>query len=358
MRPWLEISAAALTANARAIGRLTAPAQLCAVVKSNAYGHGLVPASQAIAAAGVPGLGFGVFRAAEGLAMRAAGISEPILVLGPVDEPDVAELVAAEIELGLTDEGDVESYGRRHATVHLKVETGTSRFGVAPLRALIAADRLRELGATVVGIYSHLADSEELDASFAREQLARLMESSNIVGGRPIRHIAASAAALMWPEFRLEMVRCGIAMYGAWPSESVRERMAEITPTFALQPALRFFAPIVHMMDVASGDTVGYGCEYRTARESRIAVLPVGYADGLPRAAGQESFSVMLGALRAPIVGRICMNACMIDVTECKPQPVRGDVAEFDIDELAKAADTINYEVLARLSPELERRYD
>jgi alanine racemase len=344
-----------LTANARAIGRLTAPARLCAVVKSNAYGHGLVPSALAISAAGVPGLGFGVFRAAEGLSLRAAGVTESILVVGPVEESELAEVVAADIEVGLVDDGDVAAYGRAHAVVHVKIETGTSRFGLAAAQASAAASRLRELGAEVVGIYSHLADAEELDASFAREQLARLLDAS--VGGRPVRHIAASAAALMWPEFRLEMVRCGIAMYGAWPSPSVRERMKAITPTFALDPALRFFAPIVHSMDVASGESVGYGCEFRTSRPSRIGVLPVGYADGLPRAAGQGMFKVRLGALRAPIVGRICMNACMIDITDCAPLPLRGDVAEFDIDELAAAAGTINYEILARLSPELERRF-
>jgi alanine racemase len=98
----------------------------------------------------------------------------------------------------------------------------------------------------------------------------------------------------MWPEFRLEMVRCGIAMYGHWPSISVRDRMSEITPTFSLVPALRFYAPIVHAMEVASGDSVGYGCEFRAARDSRIAVLPVGYADGVPRAAGQGRFEVRL----------------------------------------------------------------
>jgi len=337
---------------------LTAPAQLCAVVKSNAYGHGLVPSSMAIAAAGVPGLGFGVFRPSEGLELRLAGISEPILVLGPVDDADLADLVAADIEVGLIDEADVEGFGRRGATVHVKIETGTSRFGLEPKRVSSAADRLRELGATVAGVYSHLADSEELDASFAREQLARLLDTSRTLGGRPIRHIAASAAALMWPEFRLEMVRCGIAMYGAWPSASVRDRMSDITPTFELVPALRFFAPIVHLMDVLSGDSVGYGCEFRTERNSRIAVLPVGYADGLPRAAGQGKYSIRLGDLRAPIVGRICMNACMIDVTDCTPRPVRGNVAEFGIDELAAAAGTINYEILSRLSPELDRRYE
>jgi alanine racemase len=289
--------------------------------------------------------------------LRAAGISESILVVGPVDDSELAELVAADVEVGLVDEADVESYGRRHAVVHVKIETGTSRFGVAPARATSAAARLRELGADIAGIYSHLADSEELDAAFARKQLARLLDASNTLGGRPYRHIAASAAALMWPEFRLEMVRCGIAMYGAWPSPSVRARMREITPTFSLEPALRFFAPIVHLMDVAAGDTVGYGCEFRAARDSRIAVLPIGYADGLPRAAGGGVFQVALGAQRARIVGRICMNACMIDVTDCTPAPERGAVAEFDIEELALAAGTINYEILSRLSPELERRY-
>ena len=381
MRAWLEISRAALAANARAIGRLTGPARLCAVVKSNAYGHGLLSTARAISASGVPGLGFGVFGAAEGLVLRSGGIAEPILVVGPVTDDELPDAVAADLELGLLDEADAVRFGRQRATVHVKVETGTGRFGLSPKAAAAAVTRLHELGSRVAGMYSHLADAEELDAAFAREQLARLIDvagmansaleaagysqpttshSSPLQGSQPSRmplHIAASAAALMWPELRLDMVRCGIAMYGAWPSQSVRERMREIAPTFVLERAMRFFAPIVHVFAIASGETVGYGCEFRAERASRIAVLPVGYADGIPRAAGNGTFRVKVRNGYAPVVGRICMNACMIDVTDCTPAPVRGDTAELDLEDLATSAGTINYEILARLSPELDRRY-
>ncbi len=374
MRPWLEISNRALAANVRAISLRVAPARLCAVVKANAYGHSLVPTARCLAASGTPDIVLGVFTPAEAFALREAGISAPILLLGPAADADIEPLVRQGVELGVLDPADVGRMGRVRATVHIKVETGTQRFGLRPERVAKAAAKLRDSGARIAGIYSHLADSEELDAAFAREQLARLLDayghaidtpgrpdsgasSQKARGGAPLRHIAASAAAILWPEFRLDMVRAGIALYGLWPSEGVRERMRESEPTFALEPALRWFAPIVHIGDVAAGETVGYGCAFKCARDSRIATLAIGYADGLPRAAGNERGRVRFGKAYAPIVGRVCMNACMVDVTDVAPSVRRGDAAEFDVEEIAAAAGTISYEILVRLSPELERRY-
>ena len=342
------------------------------MTKANAYGHGLVASARAFASAGVPDLMFGVFTAAEAIALRDAGLTAPILLVGPADDADLEPLVRAGVELGVLDMADVGRMGRMRASVHLKVETGTHRFGLRADQVAAVAEELRAAGARIAGVYSHLASSEELDAAFAREQLARLLDAVELAGASravtandsqrarsdlPLRHIASSAASLLWPEFRLDMVRCGLAMYGFWPSEGVRARMREIEPSFALEPALRWFAPVIHVGDVAAGETVGYGCEFKVSRDSRVAVLAIGYADGLPRAAGNGRGRVRFGNAYAPIVGRVCMNACMIDVTDIAHPVGRGDAIEFDVEEIAAAAGTIQYEILVRLPPEMERRY-
>ena len=330
-------------------------------MKANAYGHGLVQTARSLASAEIPGLSLGVFMPDEAISLREAGISEPILLLGPSAETDIELLVHEDVEIALLDACDARPIGRAHANVHVKIETGTHRFGLRRDQVGALARELYDAGARVVGVYSHLADSEELDAAFAREQLARLLDAAEAVGtatgSRPQRHIAASAAAILWPEFRLDLVRGGIALYGLWPSAGVRDRMREVDPSFVLEPALRWFAPVAHISEVAAGETVGYGCEFTCKRASRIAVLALGYADGLPRAAGNERGRVRFGKSDAPIVGRVCMNACMVDVTDIAPPVQRGDAAELNVEDIAAAANTISYEILARLPNDSERRY-
>lgn len=355
---WLEIDRATLVANARALAKKAAPAAFCAVVKSDAYGHGLGPVGLALAGAGIDGLWFGVFTADEGLALRDAGIEQPILVVGPVAEAQLAQAASARLQLGLLDESLVEPFAHHHVVAHLKVDTGVGRFGVPPDRAGTVLERARALGLEVAGIYSHLASAEDIDTTFVMQQVEALGRvNSTATFPKAKRHIAASAAAMMWPQTRLDMVRCGIALYGAWPSPQVAAVLAGDDPSFELRPALRWFAPIVQLRDVRPGESVGYSRAFVASRDSRIAVVPAGYADGLPRAAGGGRMQVRLGAARAPIVGRICMNACMLDVTGIEPAVALGDVAQIEIEPLAKAAGTINYEVLARLPPHLERRY-
>jgi alanine racemase len=355
---WLEIDRATLVANARALAKKTAPAAFCAVVKSDAYGHGLVPVAQALAGAGIDGLWFGVFTADEGLALRTARIEQPILVVGPVAETQLAAAASARLQLGLLDESMVEPFARHRVVAHLKVDTGTSRFGVPRDRADAVLERCKALGLEIAGIYSHLASAEDIDLPFVMQQVEALGRvNSTATFPNAIRHIAASAAAMMWPQTRLDMVRCGIALYGAWPSPQVAAVLAGDDPSFELRSALRWLAPIVQLRDVRAGDSVGYSRAFVASRDSRIAVLPVGYADGLPRGAGGGRMQVSLGAADAPIVGRVCMNACMLDVTGIEPAGALGDIAQIDIEPLAKAAGTINYEILARLPQHLERRY-
>lgn len=351
-RPWLEVHLGAIVANARALATRAAPSTLCAVIKSNAYGHGLVPVGRALADAGVDRLRLGVFTPREALELREAAISSPIIVLGPHDDDDIARLTEVGAELALTDDADAGRYPRGSA-VHVKVDTGVGRFGGTSDGAAKTIERCRSAGVRVAGVYSHLANAEDLDEQFTTTQLDRLLAVDAPNGA--IRHIAASAAAIMWPKTRLDMVRCGIALYGHWPSEAVRT--AQASRGLALDRALRLFAPVVQVRDVADGTPVGYGCEFVTKRASTIAVLPLGYADGLPRAAGNGVLRVRFDDATAPIAGRVCMNATMIDVTDVTPRVKRGDVAELDIDDVARAAGTIAYEVLARLPDSLERIY-
>ncbi|HXW76506.1 MAG TPA: alanine racemase [Candidatus Eremiobacteraceae bacterium] len=352
MRSWLSVDLEAVSANARALARLAAPASLCAVVKSNAYGHGLVPVARALADAGIPDLRFGVFSWDEAAALREAGLTQPIVVLGPVDDADLDAASVARVELALLSTRDVERFARRRLRAHVKVDTGLSRFGVARSDAARIIERCRASEIDVVGIYSHLANAEELGKAFVFDQIARLREGASAAPG-VARHIAASAAALLWPEARLDMVRCGIALYGLWPSAQVRDA----APGFSLERALRWYAPVVHVREIDAGDVVGYGCEFVARRRSTIAVLPLGYADGMPRAAGDGRLKVRLAGGTAPIVGRVCMNACMLDTTDLPAAPRFGDTVEIDVEEAAAAAGTINYEIVARLPEHLERRY-
>lgn len=353
MRSWLQIDLAAIEANAWALSRLAAPAALCAVVKSNAYGHGLVPVGRALSHCGIDGLRLAVFDANEALTLREAGVREPILVVGPLGDEQRRDAARAGLECAVFCADDAARFSNLRLRVHVKVDTGISRFGVSAGDAARVVKDCVDAGLQVVGVYSHLANAEDLDKAFTFEQLRRL-RSVQMPG--KVTHIAASAAAILWPETRLDMVRCGIALYGFWPSEQVREAAP---PALSLKPALRWFAPVAQVRNVCAGDTVGYGCEFEAARDSVIGVLPLGYADGLPRAAGGGRLRVRIGSSSAPIVGRICMNACMVDFSDLQPahRPARGEAVEIDVEDAARAADTINYEILARLPASVERRY-
>ena len=357
MRAWLEVDLASVVANARTLAARVAPAALCAVVKSNAYGHGLVPVSRALAGSAISGLRFAVFTFGEALALAEAGLRQPILVLGPVEESERASVRTKRdlFEFALLDQDDVGRFSPG-TKVHVKIDSGVGRFGVRPDAAPAIVAACGDAGLRVVGMYSHLANAEDLDERFTLLQVGRLLSSTNEHAF--VVHIAASAAAIMYPQTRLDMVRCGIALYGRWPSQAVASSPA--SRGVELAPALRWRAPIVQLRDVAAGDPVGYGCDFVPQRASRIAVLPLGYADGLPRAAGNGRMRVGVGGSSAPIVGRICMNACMVDFTDLADsrQAIgRGVIVDIDVDEAARAADTINYEILARLPEALERRY-
>lgn len=391
---WVEVDLDAVRHNFLQLQSLVSPSGLLPVVKSEAYGHGLVAVSAAVTELGAWGLG--IVSAAEGVRLRHEGFTCPLVVLGPVlpaemDESIRQRLSPAVFDLDLASELSRRSValGRR-TPVHVKVDTGLGRLSVTSDQALdfvLAVSRLP--GLEIEGIYSHFADAEGLDQSYTLRQYNRFQRCLALLeeaGLRiPVRHIAGSAAGMLLHEARLDLVRLGISLYGLWPAEETRLLMVSrgtdllrlvnepfrngslerADPTRGmLKPALSFKTVVVQVKDVPTGSAVGYGCSFETARDTRIAVLPVGYADGYDRHLG-NSAEVLVRGRRARIVGRICMNLCMADVTDI-PEVESGDEvvligrqagAVLPVEELARKIGTINYEVVTRIPMHVPRVY-
>jgi alanine racemase len=364
----LVVDLAAIRANVRALRALVGPARIAAVVKANAYGHGLLAVGRAIED-DVDRLC--VYELAEAVALRDAGIRARIHVLGPIPPQDLEIAHAGEVEVTLWDRGtyaaQLASTARRRRApiaVQAKVDTGVTRLGLSVAQA---PEALRRYAAqpeyAIAGVFSHLAAAEEIASTFTREQLAAFERATAGFDPAAERHIAASAAAMLWPQTRLGAVRAGIALYGIWPSRPTEAIMRERGLT--LVPALTWRTEIVAIHDVPADTSVGYGCTFRTSRPSRIAVLPIGYAEGLPRSTSNRGF-VLVAGRRVPIVGRICMNMAFIDVTgvpHAAPRScvtlIGGDREErIDAEEAAGWAGTIAYELVARIPAHVPRRYD
>ena len=372
---WLEIDLDALAGNVRTLrSRLAPGARLGAVVKSNAYGHGVELVAPAALAAGADTLIVG--NLAEGLEVRRlVGPDVPVLVVGHVPRAGFPEAVRAGLDLTVYDReagpalAAAAREAGRPARVHLKVETGTNRQGLRGEQLLALARELAALeGVEIAGVGTHFADIEDTtDHSFAREQLARFLRAVarlEEAGIRPgMRHTACSAAVLLFPETHLDLVRAGISVYGFWPSRetlvSARERGLAGDE---LRPVMTWKARIAQVKDVPAGEYVGYGRTYRATRPLRVAVLPVGYYEGYPRALSGKAH-VLVHGRRAPVLGRVCMNMTMVDVTDV-PGAATGDEAvllgragaeEVRAEDLAAWAGTIHYEIVSRIHPSLPR---
>ena len=371
---WIEVSRGALAHNVSVFRRILAPeTAILAVVKANAYGHGLELVARECAAAGVRMLG--VHNADEVRALAAADVGLPVLVMGYLTPEQVEAVVRPGVHVLVSSRAvldAVAAQGRRLGValpVHVKVDTGTHRQGVEPEDAAEFAAAARDLGLEVAGIATHFANIEDTtDHGYAFAQLGRFRGAVAAVERRVGRvrwvHAACSAAALLFPEAEFSMVRVGISLYGHWPSKEtyVSWKMARGRDGVTLRPALAWRARVGQIKQVAAGRPIGYGLTYRPTRPSTIAVLPVGYADGYPRTLSNRA-RVLLRGRPAPVVGRVCMDIVMADVTDIAGA-AEGDVATLigrdgeervTAEELAELAGTINYEILARLSPALGR---
>lgn len=372
---WLEIDLAALKDNLRAFhSLLKPPAQLVAVVKGDAYGHGLPLVAPAALEAGAEWLAVGTL--GEGIALRRQlGPDVPVLVLNHIPPRDAEEVVRQDLRVTVYTRATLEALGEaarrlgRPAQVHLKLETGTQRQGVVLEDALDLARRAAALpGVDLEGLSTHFADIEDTtDHVFAEQQLERFREGVRALeeaGTRPrLLHTACSAASILFPETHFDLARVGIGMYGLWPSRetlvSARERGIR---GFQLKPVMSWKCLVAQVRDVPPGSFVGYGRTWRATRPSRIAVLPVGYYEGYPRALSGRSHVLFRGR-RAEVVGRICMNMTMVDVTDI-PGVEAGEVAvlfgasgeeRIRAEDLANWAGTIHYEIISRIHPSLPR---
>lgn len=336
---------------------------MCAVVKADGYGHGAVPVARACLSAGASSLAIAFVE--EGVELRRAGITEPILVLGYTGDEGVRRAIGHDLSMTVVSTDNARLMSReaerlgRTANLHLKIDTGMGRLGVAPREAAEVASKIASMpGVQLEGVSSHFADADAADGAFVALQLERFLDAVAAIeraGVRvPVRHIANSAGHLFHPETRLDMTRPGIALYG------LRASNARVPP-FEPSPAMSLRSCVTQVRIVPVGETVGYGRTFRTARDSRIAVLPAGYADGVSRALSNRS-SVGFPSGRAAIVGTVCMDQFMVDVSDL-PEVGPGSVATIfgsggpPISEVADLLGTIDYEIVCAISKRVPRMY-
>ena len=338
----------------------------CAVSKADGYGHGSVMVAKAAIEAGAEWVAVAIPE--EAAVLRDDGVSVPILVLGPSNRSQWRKGASLGLSMVVTSMDCVQNAARaakefgKTLNLHLKVDTGMNRVGVktleeaADMLSVIAGDEFLNLE----GLMTHFATADEADKTYTHKQNARFQEFIGLVkerGFSPIVHAANSGGALDCPEMAYDMVRVGIAMYGCYPSD-------EVNRDVKLEPAMSLHTQISHIKTIGEGEKLSYGCTYTTPREMRIATLPIGYADGFNRLLSNKG-EVLVGGKRAPVVGRVCMDQILIDVTGIDNVKLHDNVVCFgrqgggfiSVEEYAALCGTINYEILCALSPRVPRLY-
>jgi alanine racemase len=335
------------------------------IVKANAYGHGLVPVALHLQAQGIEQLGVAFLE--EGVALRQAGITIPILVLGGIFGPQVAQFITHDLEITVSSldklhqvEAAAQALGRK-AVIHLKIDTGMERIGVhsysaAPfIEAAVASQ-----WCVLKGIYSHLACADDPQSPMTALQLERFLEAcahtTRIGAPMPLRHLANSGGVLHFPDTHLDMVRPGILLYGVLPDPA---SLAAVD----VKPALSLVSQVVYFKVVKAGNPVSYGATWAPAMDTRVVTIPIGYGDGYPRALSSRG-EVLIRSRRYQIVGRICMDQFMVDIggdsawneDEVVLIGSQGEAA-IPVEALALTAGTIPYEILTGLNQRIPRVY-
>ena len=335
------------------------------IVKANAYGHGLVPVARHLQAQGIEQLGVAFVE--EGIALREAGITVPILVMGGIFGRQVAQFIANDLEVTVSSldklrqvEAAAEALGRK-AVVHIKIDTGMERIGVHSYsaRPFIEA-AVASRWCALKGIYSHLACADDPASPMTMQQLERFHDAcahiERIGAPMPLRHLANSGGVLHFPETWLDMVRPGIALYGVLPDPASR-------PTIELRPVLSLVSQVVYFKVVKAGHPVSYGATWAPESDTRVVTVPIGYGDGYPRALSSRG-QVLVRGRRHPIVGRVCMDQFMVDIgqdsawneDEVVLVGSQGEAA-IGVETVAEAAGMIPYEVLVGLNERIPREY-
>ncbi|MEO8262438.1 MAG: alanine racemase [Pseudolysinimonas sp.] len=349
-----RIDLGAVRSNVEALRALVAPAQTMVVVKANAYGHGAVGVARAAVDAGADWLG--VADLDEALALRDAGIAAPVLAWLHGASTDFAPAAAASIDLGISTLDQLERAAAAGATVQLKLNTGLSRNGFEPGEAPAAFARAVELGVHVRGVFSHLSNTSRADDDAQLALFESLVAQARDAGLAPeLRHLAATEAAIARPELRFDLVRAGIGVYGLPAADGID------VAALGLRPVMTLAGSIAAVRRVPAGAGVSYGFTHRTSQPTTLALVPLGYADGVPRAASSRA-EVLIGGTRYPVVGRIAMDQFLVDVgddavTVGDEVVLWGDSATGapSAEEWAAWADTINYEIVTRVGPRVPR---
>ena len=363
----LEIDLDNLANNIKEIRRFVGEETLImAIVKANAYGHGAVTCGKVFLENGADRLGVSVL--SEGIELREAGITAPILLLNYTPPTQYRELLEYDLTPTIYKYEDAKLLSQealklnKNAKIHIKIDTGMHRIGLLPQEAIGEIEKIVELpNIEVEGIYTHFSTADEEDKSQTKMQynnfkwvLNKLEELGIQI---PIKHVSNSATILDLPEYKLDMVRPGIILYGLYPSDFVNKDLLN------LKPAMTLKTYISHIKTLEEGEGVSYGRKFITTRRSKIATLPLGYADGFSRLLSGRA-RVLVKGKRVPVVGNICMDQLMIDVTDVEDIDLDAEVILFGyghnhprVEELAEELGTINYEILCMVSKRVPRIY-
>lgn len=366
-RTWAEISLDALENNIREIRRITSKnAMVMAVVKADGYGHGAVESAKVFLKNGADRLAVACFSEAKQL--RDAGINVPILILGASFEEDLEGLVQNDITISLFSlefakkVSKIAVKNNKTAKIHIKLDTGMSRIGYLTgvnndevIDEIIEISRLDNI--EIEGIFSHFSTSDEKNPDYTNLQFERFMQICNGLEEKglkiKIRHIANSAAIMMYPDTHLDMVRAGIILYGLYPSDEVDKKRLN------LKRAMSVKSRITQIKEICDNRGVSYGKRYITNGKTKIATVPIGYADGYTRMLSGKA-KMLFDNQEVDVIGRICMDQCMIDVTSVNNINTGDEVTVFGpdtvtADDLASWLDTINYEIVCMVSKRIPR---
>ena len=367
LRPTVaEVDLGAIAENVRQVQKKVAPAQVMAVVKADAYGHGAVPVARTALKSGASRLAVALVE--EALELREAGIRAPILVFGGVFPDDAEHYARHGLEATVYTDDALEALSQagrkagRPISVHVKVDTGMGRVGVAWEKAPEFVEKvLGTEGVALGGLYTHFATSDEADKSYAHLQLRRFQKVQERLRDKSVRvplvHAANSGAVLDMPEAYFDAVRPGVMLYGYYPSPETSESVP-------LRPAMTFLTQVLYVKEVEPGTSVSYGRKYVAKRRTKIATLPVGYADGYNRLLSNQGEVLIRGRIY-PVVGRVCMDQILVDLGPDSPvQPGdevvlfgrRGD-QEVSVYSICQKLHTIPYEVTCWVSKRVPRRY-
>ena len=369
MRPvWTEIDLDILANNMKNIKKLAGNKEVMAVVKADAYGHGAVDVAHCFLENGASRLAVAMLT--EAIELRNNNITAPIMILGYTPLYLGEELINYDIEQTIYDLDYAKELSslaltrNKKAKVHIALDTGMGRIGFLPsdesFKAICEICSLK--GLDVVGIFTHFSSSDEKDKEYTQYQFNQIYDFINKIEKEginiPLKHASNSAAIIDLPNTYLDAVRAGIILYGYYPSNEVKKE------NLSIKPALTLKAKIAHVKELESGMYISYNRTFKTSRKSKIATIPIGYADGYIRTLKHDAKVIVNGQL-APIVGNICMDQFMIDVTDIDDVKTGDEVIllgesngiKFNADDLAKCMDSINYEVLCLLKKRVPRAY-